>query len=119
MVKSSILVLVTSRTGCVIWWKVSRGMSLQIVLNYFQFGPLVQEVRLFKIVFYLELWWPSWLAEWNHIANFRSQRIKVVEVWINFWVYRYKSFNIIFLFSTVYFINIGDFAIQIFLIKKI
>ena len=39
-------------------------------MNYFEFGPVVQEVMPFKGISYLELWQPFCLAECNHLCNF-------------------------------------------------
>ena len=39
-------------------------------MNYFEFGPVVQEEMPFKDIFYLELWWPFCSAEQNHLCNF-------------------------------------------------
>ena len=38
--------------------------------NYFVFGSVVQEEKLFKDISYLELWQPFCSAEWNHLCNF-------------------------------------------------
>ena len=40
------------------------------MLNYFKFGPVVQEAMLFKAISYLELWWPFCFAEQNHLRYF-------------------------------------------------
>ena len=39
-------------------------------VNYFEFGPVVQEEMPFKDISYLELWWPFCSAEQNHLCNF-------------------------------------------------
>ena len=36
------------------------------VIDYFEFGPVVQEEMPFKYSSYIQLWWPSCLVEWNH-----------------------------------------------------
>ena len=52
--------------------------------------------------------------------HLRSLRVTAAEVWVILWVYRYKFFsNLIFTLISHIFINIGDFAIQTFLIKNI
>ena len=38
-------------------------------VNYYEFGPVVQEMS-FEDIFYLELWWPLCSAEQNHLCNF-------------------------------------------------
>ena len=38
-------------------------------MNYFEFGPVVQEMS-FKDIAYLELWWPFYSVEGNHLCNF-------------------------------------------------
>ena len=38
--------------------------------NYFEFGPVILEVMLFKDISYLELWWPFCSVEPNHLCNF-------------------------------------------------
>ena len=40
------------------------------MLNYFEFGPVAQEVMPFKDISYLELWWPFCYAEGNYLCNF-------------------------------------------------
>ena len=37
-------------------------------MNYFEFGPVVQVEMTFKDISYLELWWPIFLAERNHLC---------------------------------------------------
>ena len=39
-------------------------------LNYFEFGPVVQEEMPLKDISYLELWWPFYSAQRNHLCNF-------------------------------------------------
>ena len=35
----------------------------EIILNYFEFGPVVQMEMLFKDISYLKLWWP--FIQWS------------------------------------------------------
>ena len=46
-----------------------EGFLGTILLNYFEFGPVVQKM-LFKNISYLELWRHFCLAEQNHLCNF-------------------------------------------------
>ena len=39
-------------------------------MNYFEFGPVVQEKMSFKGISYLELWCPFCSVEQNHLCNF-------------------------------------------------
>ena len=41
-----------------------------MILNYFEFGPVVQEEMKFKGISYLELWQPVCSAEHKHLCNF-------------------------------------------------
>ena len=41
-----------------------------ILLNYFEFGSVVQEEMSFKDISYLELWWSFSSAEHKHLCNF-------------------------------------------------
>ena len=42
-----------------------------ILSNYFEFGPAVQEEMLFKDLSYLELWWPF------HLTVMRNDSVKL------------------------------------------
>ena len=48
------------------WKRVSSGT---ILLNYFEFGPVVYDIS-YKDISYLELWRPFCLAERNNLCNF-------------------------------------------------
>ena len=39
-------------------------------MNYFEFGPVVQEKMPFKDIYHLELWQPLCSWDWNHLYNF-------------------------------------------------
>ena len=39
-------------------------------VNFFEFGPVVQEEMPFKGISYLDIWQPSCSAEHNHLCNF-------------------------------------------------
>ena len=41
-----------------------------MILNYFEFGPVVQEEMTFKGISYLELWQPVCSAERKNLCNF-------------------------------------------------
>ena len=49
-----------------VWWKPPRET---ILCNYFEFGPVVQEMS-FKDISNLELWRHFCSVEWNHLCNF-------------------------------------------------
>ena len=55
-----------SRTICAI---LVKGIKGTILFNYFEFGPVVNEMS-FKDISYLELWMPFCMAEQNLLFNF-------------------------------------------------
>ena len=103
------------------WVVLVEGLARNVITNCMKLYPIWTSSSggdVFSNISYLELWRPSWLAEQNHLDLFRSLRITAAEVWVILSVHPYKIFNIFSLISNI-FINIGDFAIQIFLIKNI
>ena len=103
------------------WVVLAEGLTRNVITNCMKLFPIWTSSSGGDVVYnisYLELWRSSWLAEQNHLNLFRGLKITAAEVWVILSVHPYKNFNILSLISNI-FINIGDFAIQIFLIKNI
>ena len=71
-----------SRTICVI---LVEGIMRCYSVNFFEFGPVVQEKMLFKDISYQELLWPFCLEERNQLFNFgrRDHEKKFFEITLN------------------------------------
>ena len=60
--------------------------------NYFQFGPVVQEEMSYKDISYLELWWPFYSTEQNHLCNF-MRNISEIILNLDQWTWRRCCFK--------------------------